>query len=168
MESEKLYTGMPIVGSTSGDIFVLSTLLRVAGKYRGESQVSSTRFDGFSQPSAPTLSPRRNENAEVPTPTAPTRSPTFHPRFLQLDRSPLPARRIRSRPHSLGEVALLRAGGGLQSTESQLLLRRASGGVEADSVLIGDRDRKSTRLNSSHGYISYAVFCLKKKKTSRI
>src|SRR5205809_3885871 len=30
---------------------------------------------------------------------------------------------------------------------------------------IGDaEDRKSTRLNSSHGYISYAVFCLKKKK----
>src|SRR2546422_7307589 len=28
----------------------------------------------------------------------------------------------------------------------------------------GQRDRKSTRLNSSHGYISYAVFCLKKKK----
>src|SRR2546422_7827099 len=28
----------------------------------------------------------------------------------------------------------------------------------------GDLDRKSTRLNSSHGYISYAVFCLKKKK----
>src|SRR2546422_10681025 len=34
--------------------------------------------------------------------------------------------------------------------------------VEAD----GDAaDRKSTRLNSSHGYISYAVFCLKKKKS---
>src|SRR2546422_8255790 len=29
-----------------------------------------------------------------------------------------------------------------------------------------DQDRKSTRLNSSHGYISYAVFCLKKKKTN--
>src|SRR5687768_17671129 len=28
---------------------------------------------------------------------------------------------------------------------------------------ISYRDRKSTRLNSSHGYISYAVFCLKKK-----
>src|SRR2546429_6526275 len=27
------------------------------------------------------------------------------------------------------------------------------------------KDRKSTRLNSSHGYISYAVFCLKKKNT---
>src|SRR5205809_2698619 len=29
------------------------------------------------------------------------------------------------------------------------------------------RDRKSTRLNSSHGYISYAVFCLKKKKKKK-
>src|SRR3989449_8054748 len=28
-------------------------------------------------------------------------------------------------------------------------------------------DRKSTRLNSSHGYISYAVFCLKKKTTHK-
>src|SRR2546422_8617020 len=31
-------------------------------------------------------------------------------------------------------------------------------------IAIFIRDRKSTRLNSSHGYISYAVFCLKKKK----
>src|SRR5205809_2816492 len=30
--------------------------------------------------------------------------------------------------------------------------------------LLDGLDRKSTRLNSSHGYISYAVFCLKKKK----
>src|SRR2546429_6463318 len=30
--------------------------------------------------------------------------------------------------------------------------------------ILVDQDRKSTRLNSSHGYISYAVFCLKKKK----
>src|SRR2546429_5217576 len=29
-------------------------------------------------------------------------------------------------------------------------------------------DRKSTRLNSSHGYISYAVFCLKKKNTTHV
>src|SRR2546422_3794448 len=29
-------------------------------------------------------------------------------------------------------------------------------------------DRKSTRLNSSHGYISYAVFCLKKKKNEKM
>src|SRR2546427_8414766 len=31
----------------------------------------------------------------------------------------------------------------------------------------GDSDRKSTRLNSSHSQISYAVFCLKKKNDSR-
>src|SRR2546422_4252903 len=35
--------------------------------------------------------------------------------------------------------------------------------VRRSGVFFG-RDRKSTRLNSSHGYISYAVFCLKKKK----
>src|SRR2546429_4741994 len=32
------------------------------------------------------------------------------------------------------------------------------------SLVLTVGDRKSTRLNSSHGYISYAVFCLKKKK----
>src|SRR2546422_6465087 len=43
---------------------------------------------------------------------------------------------------------------------------------QPDRELVGDelahrpQDRKSTRLNSSHGYISYAVFCLKKKKTT--
>src|SRR2546422_4645812 len=35
----------------------------------------------------------------------------------------------------------------------------------AGGAVAGAADRKSTRLNSSHGYISYAVFCLKKKKT---
>src|SRR2546422_5396948 len=40
--------------------------------------------------------------------------------------------------------------------------RRRTGAV----VVPEQRDRKSTRLNSSHGYISYAVFCLKKKKKS--
>src|SRR2546429_6040976 len=35
-----------------------------------------------------------------------------------------------------------------------------------EDTRVGKRsDRKSTRLNSSHGYISYAVFCLKKKNT---
>src|SRR5687768_18274962 len=50
---------------------------------------------------------------------------------------------------------------------------RAPGGVgiggrgQVDGLAVQDaarEDRKSTRLNSSHGYISYAVFCLKKKK----
>src|SRR6266550_5136857 len=37
-------------------------------------------------------------------------------------------------------------------------------GRSLDAIEIDAGDRKSTRLNSSHGYISYAVFCLKKKK----
>src|SRR5205809_1569290 len=37
-----------------------------------------------------------------------------------------------------------------------------------DVGLDRERDRKSTRLNSSHGYISYAVFCLKKKKHKKL
>src|SRR5256885_8428287 len=43
-------------------------------------------------------------------------------------------------------------------------------GPETDAtgrVLRGGRDRKSTRLNSSHLVISYAVFCLKKKKNKQ-
>src|SRR2546422_2569353 len=37
---------------------------------------------------------------------------------------------------------------------------------QAVSSVDAKTDRKSTRLNSSHGYISYAVFCLKKKKNT--
>src|SRR2546422_5966895 len=40
----------------------------------------------------------------------------------------------------------------------------AKGGILGRRLEILFRDRKSTRLNSSHGYISYAVFCLKKKR----
>src|SRR2546429_6678037 len=40
------------------------------------------------------------------------------------------------------------------------------GGTLAKMLGLSDGDRKSTRLNSSHGYISYAVFCLKKKESS--
>src|SRR5690606_39461990 len=40
----------------------------------------------------------------------------------------------------------------------------ADGVVGPDLTHVGSRDRKSTRLNSSHVKISYAVFCLKKKK----
>src|SRR5687768_18181544 len=46
-----------------------------------------------------------------------------------------------------------------------VLPARDRGGVDdLGHAVLGDR--KSTRLNSSHGYISYAVFCLKKKKKS--
>src|SRR2546422_10983625 len=48
---------------------------------------------------------------------------------------------------------------GHKATGPRLLRDAAVGDATKDP-----RDRKSTRLNSSHGYISYAVFCLKKKK----
>src|SRR5690606_40565315 len=40
---------------------------------------------------------------------------------------------------------------------------RLTGGVAQHRSTVGEQDRKSTRLNSSHVKISYAVFCLKKK-----
>src|SRR5438128_6464847 len=40
-------------------------------------------------------------------------------------------------------------------------------GVTLPASLVSALDRKSTRLNSSHGSISYAVFCLKKKKKKK-
>src|SRR2546422_9222278 len=49
-------------------------------------------------------------------------------------------------------------------------VRTAIGGLSGPDhtkrtgAILQAADRKSTRLNSSHGYISYAVFCLKKKK----
>src|SRR2546422_3174916 len=49
----------------------------------------------------------------------------------------------------------------------RLLIGLLTGGhvlLEGVPGLAKTLDRKSTRLNSSHGYISYAVFCLKKKK----
>src|SRR2546430_4171638 len=42
--------------------------------------------------------------------------------------------------------------------------------LDSDGLILptGFQDRKSTRLNSSHSQISYAVFCLKKKKKNKI
>src|SRR2546422_4994897 len=46
--------------------------------------------------------------------------------------------------------------------------KRLGGGMDVSYRFWGRyADRKSTRLNSSHGYISYAVFCLKKKKKTK-
>src|SRR5205809_3133360 len=58
-------------------------------------------------------------------------------------------------------IAHLRLARELLAAERQEQLRMRDNGAISDALM---RDRKSTRLNSSHGYISYAVFCLKKKK----
>src|SRR3712207_8327968 len=54
-----------------------------------------------------------------------------------------------------GRIPTLPSAGARTPASRRLHLRR---------VLRKERDRKSTRLNSSHANISYAVFCLKKKK----
>src|SRR2546422_11601460 len=58
----------------------------------------------------------------------------------------------------------LRSGSLWRLASSWLQKARSAPSVKASP---GRIDRKSTRLNSSHGYISYAVFCLKKKKKQR-
>src|SRR5687768_18305065 len=70
------------------------------------------------------------------------RSPAFVRRHLCPDRARLRELGVRTTPASRARGAPL----ALRRTERR-----------------GAQDRKSTRLNSSHGYISYAVFCLKKK-----
>src|SRR5688572_32100507 len=47
------------------------------------------------------------------------------------------------------------------------LIHSETRGYGPNFATIRPRDRKSTRLNSSHSQISYAVFCLKKKKVTR-
>jgi len=51
--------------------------------------------------------------------------------------------------------------------DTQLKVLQLIGDLDP-ALVIGTPDRKSTRLNSSHGYNSYAVFCLKKKKHRRL
>src|SRR2546422_8450632 len=66
-------------------------------------------------------------------------------------------------PISSSPAAPARAAGISCSAHREVLGNH--GGIRPTSArAVARRDRKSTRLNSSHGYISYAVFCLKKKK----
>src|SRR2546422_3739893 len=79
---------------------------------------------------------------------------------------------------SLHDALPISVGGGVGEADADSVARVVEAG-DGSGLLVGDDrargdcvirvdvlpgDRKSTRLNSSHGYISYAVFCLKKKK----
>src|SRR2546428_5973434 len=65
------------------------------------------------------------------------------------------------------DVGRVRLGGALAVDDDPRDLAAGRAGLEALHVRVRE-DRKSTRLNSSHDQISYAVFCLKKKKSSRL
>src|SRR3712207_7883565 len=71
-----------------------------------------------------------------------------------------PRRRGRRGEPRLGERLVLDPAVGRRRLDGQLRAPRE----HPAAPLPRDRDRKSTRLNSSHANISYAVFCLKKKK----
>src|SRR5256885_5772109 len=68
-----------------------------------------------------------------------------------------------------GERALMLPGDAEKGAEHEILSAGSPDELRADVLKIGHhgRDRKSTRLNSSHLVISYAVFCLKKKNTNQ-
>src|SRR2546422_2601515 len=77
----------------------------------------------------------------------------------ELDQAlPLPGLRTR-----LVDLEDPQAGGDLRPALGERVQAGAEDDVLGDAVAGLFGDRKSTRLNSSHGYISYAVFCLKKK-----
>src|SRR5688572_32390391 len=54
--------------------------------------------------------------------------------------------------------------GRTDALDVEAIRRQATSGFHRPVLASQDQDRKSTRLNSSHSQISYAVFCLKKKK----
>src|SRR5688572_32244369 len=87
----------------------------------------------------------------------PPPSSTLFP-YTTLFRSPVDAARRAGRRHALRVLHCASWGG-----SERKACRTRLGGVNW-----GGSDRKSTRLNSSHSQISYAVFCLKKKKKKQV
>src|SRR5260221_8393569 len=85
-------------------------------------------------------------------------TPLFRSLIVGRHAEPKAANPLRSRSH---HGPRRRAPGGARSAHHPLHRGRRDGPRH-----LAREDRKSTRLNSSHTVISYAVFCLKKKKTS--
>src|SRR2546427_2237008 len=85
-------------------------------------------------------------------------------------RRPGATNRVHQLLHASGLVAHAGAGSAVTPTAPGLrciaiaVRKRLVEQIENDAIVAAIGDRKSTRLNSSHSQISYAVFCLKKKK----
>src|SRR2546430_6553247 len=90
----------------------------------------------------------------------PPRSTLFpYTTLFRSSSQPYAAGQRQSVPHQSARHALSRG----HREQSHHLRSRRQGAAQL--ALAAQQDRKSTRLNSSHSQISYAVFCLKKKKT---
>src|SRR2546422_9176896 len=89
-------------------------------------------------------------------PGAESQTMDIHAKVHRLD-APEKLRKARQRAHAPGRLGV-----------GRIVLEDRGLVVWAVSNDLRLRDRKSTRLNSSHGYISYAVFCLKKKKNKNL
>src|SRR2546422_2872245 len=78
-------------------------------------------------------------------------------------------RLLRGYAFAIAGIAIGVAGVVALGAMSERIVRFIEGGDRfvLGQISVAGRDRKSTRLNSSHGYISYAVFCLKKKSNVR-
>src|SRR3712207_6941574 len=88
--------------------------------------------------------------------------------FIQMTQEILDAA-VAAKAKSLDEVKTLKLANG---EEAQAVVTQRSGitgeKMELDGYNFIEGDRKSTRLNSSHANISYAVFCLKKNKNYQL
>src|SRR2546422_3309752 len=123
-----------------------------------------------SLPAAPMIMTRR-----APMQLLPGKKQRSNRRFRPLLRTPYGEGRSRKPCHynrGVSFVKVRRSGfaGAADRSEAAPLLRGRAEGARRPRQAIRLRhreDRKSTRLNSSHGYISYAVFCLKKKKNTQ-
>src|SRR2546422_3716228 len=106
--------------------------------------------------------PRRHHRVDPDPPPAPAQPAGRTPQGLDSD-----CGGTRADAHIVTESNATGTRRGLFLTLSALLFAASAAGTILWSRAMAEGDRKSTRLNSSHGYISYAVFCLKKKKKNR-
>src|SRR2546422_8056928 len=79
---------------------------------------------------------------------------------------PAPAQDGKFDPDTISGLGARNIGSAAMSGRVAAIAAVKEDGRLTDYVGAASGDRKSTRLNSSHGYISYAVFCLKKKTTT--
>src|SRR5207245_9667344 len=119
----------------------------------GEHRPPAHRGDGGAR------GPRRQHRVDPDPPPAPAQPIGRAPEGLDSDR-----RGARADAHIVMETNAPEARRALFLAFSALLFVASAAATILWSRAMAEGDRKSTRLNSSHGSISYAVFCLKKKK----